>query len=252
MATNEILTFATTNTGTNLLTQAEYTADPERTNGHQPGIARSKLENKVLRQTSLIASGVAEFIADYQTQNVTDSLSNQDVADYLVAAIRNATFASGTRLLFAQASAPSGWTQVVGDEANNRMLRVVTTGGGGTGGSASPILNNVVPSHTHAFTTGGQSANHSHNFTTSTDGFHSHSVTMALDRSSGSMGNAVFGDEPNYGYTDVGTSGAGSHYHGGVTAGVSSDHTHSGTTNANGGASNWEPRYVNLIMCQKN
>jgi hypothetical protein len=87
MATNEILPFASTNTGTNLLTQAEYTSDAQRSIGHQPGIARSKLENKVLRQASLIAAGVAEFIADYQANNVTDSLTPQNVADYLLAAI---------------------------------------------------------------------------------------------------------------------------------------------------------------------
>ncbi len=87
MATNEILPFASTNTGTNLLTQAEYTSDAQRTIGHQPGIARSKLENKVLRQASLMAAGLAEFIADYQANNVTDSLTPQNVADYLYAAI---------------------------------------------------------------------------------------------------------------------------------------------------------------------
>lgn len=88
MATNEILPFASTNTGTNLLTQAEYAADAQRTTGHQPGIARSKLENKALRQASLLAAGLAEFIADYQANNVTDSLTPQNIADYLLAAIQ--------------------------------------------------------------------------------------------------------------------------------------------------------------------
>lgn len=88
MATNEILQFATTNTGTNLLTQAEYAADSQRTIGHQPGIARSKLENKVLRQASLMAAGLAEFIADYQSNNVTDALTAQNIADYLLAALQ--------------------------------------------------------------------------------------------------------------------------------------------------------------------
>lgn len=88
MATNEILQFASTNTGTNLLTQAEYSADAQRTTGNQPGIARSKLVNKALRQSSLLAAGLAEFIADYQANNVTDSLTPQNVADYLLAAIQ--------------------------------------------------------------------------------------------------------------------------------------------------------------------
>ncbi len=88
MATNEILQFASTNTGTNLLTQAEYTADAQRTTGNQPGIARSKLVNKALRQSSLLAAGLAEFIADYQANDVTDSLTPQNIADYLLAAIQ--------------------------------------------------------------------------------------------------------------------------------------------------------------------
>ena len=88
MATNQILPFASTDTGTNLLTQAEYTADAQRTTGNQPGIARSKLVNKSLRQASLLAAGLAEFIADYQSNNVTDSLTPQNIADYLLAALQ--------------------------------------------------------------------------------------------------------------------------------------------------------------------
>lgn len=87
MATNEILPFASTDTGTNLLTQPEYVSDAQRTTGNQPGIARSKLVNKALRQSSLLAAGLAEFIADYQSNNVTDSLTPQNIADYLLAAI---------------------------------------------------------------------------------------------------------------------------------------------------------------------
>lgn len=87
MATNEILLFAGADIGANLLTQAEYSADTQRPIGNQPGIARSKLVNKALRQSSLIAAGVAEFIADKQGNNVTDSLTAQNIADYLEAAI---------------------------------------------------------------------------------------------------------------------------------------------------------------------
>jgi hypothetical protein len=87
MATNEILPFATTNTGTNLLTQAEYAADAQRPIGHQPGIARSKLANKAMRQASLLAAGLAQFLADKQTTNVTDSLTKEQIAEMLVNAI---------------------------------------------------------------------------------------------------------------------------------------------------------------------
>jgi hypothetical protein len=90
MATNEILRFAETDTGTNLLTQAEYLADSQRPIGNQPGVARSKLVNKALRQASLISAGVAEYIADNQANNITDALTPQNIADYLQAAITGA------------------------------------------------------------------------------------------------------------------------------------------------------------------
>lgn len=89
MATNEILQFAKTDTGTNLLTQAEYLADAQRLIGNQPGVARSKLVNKALRQASLIAAGVAEFLADNQSNNITDALTPQDVASYMEAVVRS-------------------------------------------------------------------------------------------------------------------------------------------------------------------
>lgn len=83
MATNEILPFAGTDTGTNLLTQAEYLADAQRPIGNQPGIARSKLANKALKQASVIAAGVAQFIADKQSGNITDALTPAAIASFM-------------------------------------------------------------------------------------------------------------------------------------------------------------------------
>lgn len=89
MATNEILPFSGTDTGTNLLTQAEYSADAQRPIGNQAGIARSKLVNKVLKQTSLMAAGLAEFLADNQAVNVTDALTAQNIADMLKGVVQS-------------------------------------------------------------------------------------------------------------------------------------------------------------------
>lgn len=89
MATNEILRFAETDTGTNLLTQAEYLADSQRLIGNQPGVARSKLVNKALRQSSLIAAGIALFLADNQSNNITDGLTPQNIADYMATVVRS-------------------------------------------------------------------------------------------------------------------------------------------------------------------
>lgn len=87
MATSEILTFASSNIGTNLLTQAEYAADAQRSIGHQPGGARDVLANKAMRQASIMAAGLADFIAFWQTVNITDSLTVAQVRTFLGDAI---------------------------------------------------------------------------------------------------------------------------------------------------------------------
>lgn len=100
MATNEILPFASTDTGTNLLTQSEYSTDTQRPIGNQPGIARSKLVNKTLRQTSLVSAGVAQYMADNQATNIVDSLTPAQIATALAnsvdAQINAATGSLGT------------------------------------------------------------------------------------------------------------------------------------------------------------
>lgn len=88
---NEILQFASQDTGSNLLTQSEYDGDAQRVIGHQPGIARSRLENKVLRQCSTMAAGLAQYIFANQDGSVTDSMTPQEVADALSAATGNTT-----------------------------------------------------------------------------------------------------------------------------------------------------------------
>ena len=84
---NEILQFASQDTGSNLLTQSEYDGDAQRVIGHQPGIARSRLENKVLRQCSTMAAGLAEFVLQNQDGSVTDSMSPQEIASALTSAV---------------------------------------------------------------------------------------------------------------------------------------------------------------------
>lgn len=137
---------------------------------------------------------------------------------------------SGTRMAFAQSAAPTGWTQITTDTADNRMLRVVNTAGGGTGGSNSPILNNVVPSHTHTFSA-----------TTSSVGDHVHPFGVQMMwQADGSGPFFVSNGVYQYGLINQ-TQGAGAH-----------NHTVSGTTATNASSSNWTPRYIDMIICAKN
>ena len=57
--------------------------------------------------------------------------------------------ASGTKSVFVQAAAPTGWTKDTGN--NDAALRVVSGTGGGTGGADSI---SAPPTHTHTLTTG--------------------------------------------------------------------------------------------------
>jgi hypothetical protein len=150
----------------------------------------------------------------------------------------NAFFQTGVSLPFTMASAPAGWVQDTSDNANNRMLRVVNTVGVGIGGTHSPILNNVVPSHTHTFTTGVESANHTH-----WDAGHAHSYDKASNPSQkpASSGTAPFDSytlaNTATGYAQLGTQSA--------------NHTHGGSTSNGSSQTNWTPRYIDLIVCVK-
>ena len=151
--------------------------------------------------------------------------------------LTNFYFASGTRMPFAQASAPTGWTQDTSDNANNRMLRVVSSTGNGVGGSSSPILNNVVSSHTHTFT-GNALGNHTH-----TDSGHAHIVYAVYSGGAEGGGGSPTPASSNFNQNTSTSS-----------ANISSNSagTPSGSISANGSASDWTPRYIDMIICSKN
>ncbi len=72
MPTNDFLQFCPTDTGTNLLTEADYTASADRTSGNKPGIASAKLNNRALRQANYVTSQVAQFVSDSSATDVLD------------------------------------------------------------------------------------------------------------------------------------------------------------------------------------
>ncbi|MDO6385580.1 hypothetical protein [Uliginosibacterium sp. 31-12] len=179
---------------------------------------------------------------------VSLSITHQTLRD----AAEQYSFASGTRLFFAQESAPTGWTQVVTDAADNRMLRVVKTAGGSIGGTHSPILNNVVPAHTHGFTTGYEDTNHTHEGYTNgqtADHYHSyHRPEIVSDTDRGALSSDFSVDNVTY----IGTSGTSNdHSHYFRSGGVSANHKHSGSTDNGSSQTNWQPRYIDLILCEK-
>ncbi len=140
-------------------------------------------------------------------------------------------FPSGTRLIFPQASAPTGWTQIT--TINDRVIRVTNGSGGGTGGSWT-ISGLSGGSHTH--TTAG------HTLTISEIPSHTHSISTTLVRRAGNanyIGGAYEGSNWT-GNTDA-TGGGAAHDHG---------NTGSSTTTVNSDSS-WRPAYLDVIVAEK-
>lgn len=167
---------------------------------------------------------------------------------------------AGTRMLFVQYAPPAGWTLVT--DFADHMLRIVNTTGGGYGGVDSPILNSKVYPHTHAasgssvLTVNNNSAAHAHYYTTNDPGNHSH--TYSRPRPSGATWE--IGSYSNLATeSDWASGGAGAHTHAGWTDNTTITHNHSGSVstsvsvsaNTGNNASDWRPRHVNAIICQK-
>ena len=175
--------------------------------------------NLALTQT-LIAAGAGISIS---TVGATSTITNTN------------DFVSGTRMPFAQAAAPTGWTQDTSDNATNRMLRVVNTAGNGVGGSDSPIVNSTtMVAHTHVFT-GSALGNHTH-----TDAGHTHTADQGYPGSTAANGGGYMGQGNNR------ATGAGYANISSVSAG-----TPAGSNSTTTGVS-WTPRYIDMIICAKN
>ena len=82
---------------------------------------------------------MANLVSTTLTGNLTVT-SNVSAANYTgngAALTGIASFASGTKMVFYQASAPTGWTQDTAAALSNTVMSVVTGTGGGTGGTNS-------------------------------------------------------------------------------------------------------------------
>lgn len=71
MPTNDFIPFATGG-GANVESQSAYIIDPQVPIGQQPGVAKSALNNKALRQATSIAAALAQFMSNLTGQDVAD------------------------------------------------------------------------------------------------------------------------------------------------------------------------------------
>jgi hypothetical protein len=261
MADNYILQFAGDPSAL-VLDDGEYSSDAQRLIGNQPGIARADFVNKALRQTSYMATVLAQWIVDYSADSVIDSNSITIGEASLVKALSLTTgFPTGTKMVFYQANAPLHWTK---DTTNNDMaLRVVSGTGGGIGGvhnlSTPPSLAHVHGglNHYHAFT----GVDHTHStagvaLTEAQMPQHRHDIS---ERGTGTGGTGLTsaGDDTNVYVTNytgyVGSSQA--HYHGNTGAAdrsLASTTSYSGQTNTEYATpTSFAPKYIDVIVCTK-
>jgi len=218
----------------------------------------------------LVNNAIRELMAQLKNQLTGTDDDNHTIGGNLVV---NGTltvgsnladaFPSGTKLLFNQTTAPTGW--VKDTTHDNKALRVVS-GTAGTGGSIAfttafasqnvgdtTLTASQIPSHTHTFSgsgTTGNAGSHTHSIT---DPSHSHGNVPAqitdLDRGGSS---SLFSID-NISNTNSATTG--------ISINAVDDHAHSvsisGTTGALGGSTahshtiNLAVQYVDVIICTK-
>tara|TARA_X000001036_G_scaffold257380_1_gene239354 strand:+ start:2602 stop:4230 length:1629 start_codon:yes stop_codon:yes gene_type:complete len=102
-----------------------------------------------------------------------------------------AAFPSGTKMIFNQASAPTGWTKETSN-VDNKALRVVSGSGGGTGGSVgftTAFGSKSISATASSENTGGSVA--SHTLTENEIPSHNHALRMFRHQSSPNLGYAA-------------------------------------------------------------
>lgn len=124
MAKNEFLTFGTA-ANANVLPNADYQALPARTSGFGSGVAKSEQLNKVWRQSSVMTSAMAQYIADSTGNDVLDNGDMAALSDGLSSAL------SGRLIGVKIFTSSQTYTPTIG----TKKIIVEMVGGGGGGGS---------------------------------------------------------------------------------------------------------------------
>jgi hypothetical protein len=183
-----------------------------------------------------------------------DAVTTAKIVDGAVTVAKlasNAVFASGTKMLFQQTTAPTGWTKDT--THNNKALRVVsgTASSGGTVAFTTAFDSQSV-SGSISNTVSGSTAGHT--LSVSEMPSHNHSITSTARRDGGSPPGGSFPHGSSFG-TDTtlatvgltlsidNTGGGGSHSHGAGTLAVSSAFT--------GTSINMDVQYVDVIIAEK-
>lgn len=187
-------------------------------------------------------SGAINMGTTNKITNMATPTSSADAATkaYVDTVAGGAGIPSTTRMVFAQASPPAGWTQVT--TYNNYAMRIVNTGGGGVGGSVGFTTAFASQTPSGSVTLSGNTG--SHTLTISEIPSHSHPAPADAFLLSGNSLNPQ-----NW----VGTTGFfGYAYNTGSTGG-GGGHTHpiGGSASFSGNAINLAVQYLDVIIASK-
>lgn len=96
MAKNNIFRFGNDADPSDTLTNSEYDSDSERTIGHQVGVARNTLANKLGAGTSAIATAIAQVMVDRSGKDVSDTDSTDSLVTKIKDLVDDASTLTGT------------------------------------------------------------------------------------------------------------------------------------------------------------
>ena len=184
-----------------------------------------------------INNAIREVMADLADVNDgTISLVSPNFDAATINSVAIDAFPSGTKMLFQQTAAPTGWTK---DTAHNDKALRITSGTVGTGGSVA--FETAFASHTPAGSISVTVA--SHTLTLSQIPSHSHDIDL-FDASAPSGTNLRVAATDDVGDQRTGTQTA--------TSGGASGHGHAGSTGSfTGTAIDLDVSYVDVIIAAK-
>ena len=170
-------------------------------------------------------------------QQIGDGL--QISSDGTVSVERRVEIPSGTRMLFQQTNAPTGWTKITAAEYNNAALRLVT--GNVTNYTAGLAFSTAFATGRATTATAGGGSVGSTTLTAAQMPKHKHSVTHYIRRESGGDHTSLLyaGTGPNLGVMTC------------AEAGGSGAHTHSFSGSSHSHALNLNVNYIDFIVAQK-
>jgi hypothetical protein len=166
--------------------------------------------------------------------------STKQYVDSLISG--GALIPSGTRMIFDQGSAPTGWTRDI-STVNDRVIRIVTGSRVDGGTWTQPGHTHQAPAHNHAQGFDTESGSHSHNVNS-----HLHTTSAAPSIQEGTGGAHFFAAWTSTGTTGGTTDSGGNHQHSpGTTQSGGNSATSSAAT-----SSSWRPLHRDMIIAVAN